>query len=142
MKQNYFYKVTSKSLKSAWITSVKKLCIQYVIGKLIYPKLKGSKSMVFKSLKSAKKWKDALSHRIFNPVCYLKLFKCTVKNPKLKRKFANSSLFENNLMKKEIVDNIIDFWKARSSNNKFMGRQQPAPSGTYFCDAVKLIEEV
>ena len=100
--------------------------VEYEVGKVTFPKLKGSYLFVFKDLHYAKKY---LGANINLSVIY-KIYKCEV--PKLIDALEHES---------EICS-IDDFWADYHLGKVKIKNQGLYPKGTYWADSVKLIEKV
>lgn len=115
-----FYKLLSVDLTSfADIDSDFK--VQYQVGKFVYPKVPKTKLYVFKSLDDAKSFRN-YSH-------YCPIFECEVINPK---KCKTLSIYYK----------LVDFYKLKFAKHSIKELSKDAPTGTYMCDAVKLLREV
>lgn len=104
--------------------------IEYVVGKFIYPKIPGSNLMVFENLIDA---------RNFNfPNDSLIIFECEVKSPsKSGLFFGRYGDFRDNFL--QAAANIYRNKECHRMTKDDIGGM---PSGTVFCEAVKLIRKV
>jgi hypothetical protein len=130
----YYYKVLNENLNSCWVSIIPQLNVKYKKNIWVYPKLKGTKLLVFDNLENANYFIDNMWDGDG-----LRIFKCNVKNPQI----AESILDSFRVTLKALVDEnetiIKKFWKGIITTNN---RICIAPTGSIKCDAVKLIEEI
>jgi hypothetical protein len=118
----YFYKITNnsnKSFSSSWLKKAD--AVQYIPGKWVKPRIKGSRLMVFKRLKDAESFMGGSIGKT--------LWRCEVKSPKKQRTIADFwRIYDNRF--------ISSFWKGSQEG------VYEAPEGSYSVLAVRLISKV
>lgn len=125
------YKVVNNELKSvvakAWIfeTSINKNLwqVQYKVGQLIYPNVKNTKLLAFSTLQQAAHFQ--FRYKFIESIIY----KCYVLNPKKSGPIAG-------------MNNIDKIWQLYQHKQKYTHITNPAPSGTLWCEAIQLIEQI
>lgn len=126
-----YYKVVNIDLSSAYIGSISngsKLQVYYKLNDWVEPHIKGSKLMVFDSLKSAEEFMTVYGWGS-------RIYRCEVKNPSKKGIFIKGNY--------QLVNQLLKVLSLRSKKKKFTNLlDTPAFEGTIFCDAVKLVEKV
>ena len=130
MKTKIMYKLLSKrnnkyysynSTCAYGITSV-----EYIPNQWVYPKLKGSKLFIFPSVEDAKNCPG------YDPLYHI-IFKCEVLNP-------SKVPYE-----KFCMHSIELWWKTKfkkKNPNKIPYADWDVPKNSWWCDSVKILEEV
>lgn len=100
--------------------------VEYIPNQWVYPKLQGSKLFIFPSVK------DAKSCAGYDPLYHI-IFKCEVLNP---RKVP---------YEKFCMCSIELWWKTKfkkKNPNKIPYADWDVPKNSWWCDSVKILEEV
>jgi len=114
----------------------KSLCVHYIVDQWVYPNVKNTKLMVFKTLEDLQNF---LNEDLDEQDGY-KIYECEVINP------TNKSIFIS-------VKSAIYYWgdiliklnkcmRLKNKGKKYLHLCQEPPKGTVFCSAVKLTKEV
>jgi len=125
-----YYKVVSYRLKSRiYYLLPKEFVVQYKVGKWVYPKIKGTKLMVFNSLRNAYNFCFDINY----------IYTCLVKNP------SYSGVFVPHVGNLHFPSQFLEKWfslqKKQKQHKKFFKRKA-VPKGTVFVDGIKLLEPV
>jgi len=125
-----YYKVVSFDLKSYLYKHLpKEFVVKYEIGEWVYPKVEGTKLMVFNNLKDARKFCYFGSH----------VYNCMIENP------SCSSVFVPYIGSIHSASVFLRKWnlirKKQKQHKKFF-EKKAVPKGTVFVSAVKLLKRV
>jgi len=114
------YSVSASMWSDIFITNPQRFNLEYTVGKLVYPKVDGSKIFCFSKLDSAKQFLSE-NHRC-------EIYECLVLNP------TNKSYYCSSLGR---IDDIFD--KKKDIGFEDISIVYP---NTIFCDAVCLVKRV
>ena len=131
-----YYKVVCEDLTSACVPRwyeesgvIDKFCVQYIKNEWVYPKINGSKLMVFNHLDYAKKFARDRGWKV-------KIFECEIKNPSKKAPFIRNT---NGI--ELFIEKCIEL-KKNKKKYSHLCQLESIPPGTIFCNAVKLTKEI
>ena len=131
LKVKIYYKVVTLNLKSAFVSSVPELSVQYKINKWVYPNVNNSCLMVFDNLNNARLFRERLNIGLVIYQCEI------VKTRKRKPPFCMVGypyIYFNlqYMLRLKRMHKRCEIWPIDNI----------PPKNTIFCDSVKLLRKV
>ena len=119
-----YYKVVNNVNMSVMAYKNAELCVFYKEMEWAYPRVNGTKLMVFDSLERAKHYDG-------------RIYECEVKNPQRRGFFVNGTWNTTYLH-----DCFIEALDKKTKKKKYLTGEEIIPHGTVFCDAVMITKRV